>query len=146
LSKFIAEQDHAKNMKKIKLMLKKCGIKRISMLGSAMEVQRLLPARPDYHSTPMIWDTGATFGLTSFRGDFIDYVEVEIPVRDVTKINKVVGIGTTMHKMVDTNGKVCYLPCVSYHLPQTPTCVYSLLRLTISCMVLILKSTEIEWK
>jgi hypothetical protein len=125
LSKFIAEQDHAKNMKKIKLMLKKCGIKRISMLGSAMEVQRLLPARPDYHSTPMIWDTGATFGLTSFRGDFIDYVEVEIPVRDVTKINKVVGIGTTMHKMVDTNGKVCYLPCVSYHLPQTDVRLFS---------------------
>jgi hypothetical protein len=59
------------------------------------------------------------------RGDFIDYIEVEIPVRDVTKINKVVGIGTTMHKMVDTNGKVCYLPCVSYHLPQTDVRLFS---------------------
>jgi len=29
----------------------------------------------------------------------IDYVKCEIPVRDVTKVNTVVGIGTTLHKL-----------------------------------------------
>ena len=45
----------------------------------------------------LIWDTGASYGLTPFRSDFIDYVKSELPVRDVTKINTVVGIGTTLH-------------------------------------------------
>ncbi len=57
---------------------------------------------------------GASFGLTPFCSDFIDYVECNIPVRDVTKVNRVVGIGTT-----DVNGNPVYLPCVSYHLPET---------------------------
>jgi hypothetical protein len=67
----------------------------------------------------LIWDTGASAGLTPFRSDFIDYVEVDFEVRDFTKANKVVGIGTTLHRFVDNNGKHVYLPCVSYHLPTT---------------------------
>ncbi len=67
----------------------------------------------------LIWDTGASAGLTSFHSDFIDYVEVDFEVRDVTKANKVVGIGTTLHRFIDNNGKDGYLPCVSYHLPTT---------------------------
>jgi hypothetical protein len=46
-------------------------------------------------------------------------VEVSFEVRDVTKAKKVVGIGTTLHRFVDDNGKDVYLPCVSYHLPTT---------------------------
>jgi hypothetical protein len=57
--------------------------------------------------------------LTPFWSDFIDYVKCEIDVRDITKVNKVVGIGTTLHKFVDNNGNHIYLPCVSYHLPLT---------------------------
>jgi hypothetical protein len=66
----------------------------------------------------LIWDTGASAGLTPFWSDFIDYVECEIDVHDITKVNKVVGIGTTLHKFVDNNGNHVYLPCVSYHLPS----------------------------
>jgi len=62
---------------------------------------------------------GAFYGLTPFWSDFIDYVKCEIPVRDVTKVNTVVGIGTTLHKLTDINGNPEYLPCVSYHLPET---------------------------
>ena len=47
---------------------------------------------------PLVWDTGASFGLTPFRGDFIDYVECQIPVKDIARTNMVVGIGTTLHK------------------------------------------------
>ena len=72
-----------------------------------------------------IWDTGTLFGLTPFCSDFIDYVECDIPVRDVTKVNKVIGIGTTIHKFTDINGNLVFLPCVSYHLPQTDVCLFS---------------------
>ena len=37
-----------------------------------------------FESTPLVWDTGASLGLTPFRADFFDYVEVNIPVKDVT--------------------------------------------------------------
>ena len=72
-----------------------------------------------------IWDTGGSAGLTPFCSDFIDYVECDIEVRDVTKVNKVIGIGTTLHKFVDAAGKDVYLPCVSYHLPSTDVRLFS---------------------
>jgi hypothetical protein len=67
----------------------------------------------------LIWETGASAGLTPFCSDNIDYVEVDFEVRDVTKANKVVGMGTTLHRFIDDNGKDVYLPCVSYHLSTT---------------------------
>jgi hypothetical protein len=74
----------------------------------------------------IIWDKGASYGLTLFCSDFINYVECDIPVRDVTNINKVIRIGTTLHKFNDTDGKPVFLPaCVSYHLPQTDVCLFS---------------------
>ncbi len=60
-----------------------------------------------------------------FRSDFIDYVKCKIDVCDITKVNKVVGIGTTLHKFVDNNGNHVYLPCVSYHLPTTDVRLFS---------------------
>jgi hypothetical protein len=82
-------------------------------------------ATKDPHTLILIWDTGALFGLILFHSDFIDYVECDIPVRDVTKVNKVIGIGTTIHKFTDTNGNPVFLPCVSYHLLQTDVCLFS---------------------
>ena len=43
----------------------------------------------------LIWDTGYSYGLTSFRSDFIDDVRYKIPVMDVTNFNRFMGIGTT---------------------------------------------------
>ena len=60
----------------------------------------------------LIWDTGASFGLTPFRSDFIDYVQAEISVKDVTKVNKVIGIGTTLHKFRNDKGNIVFLPFV----------------------------------
>ena len=62
----------------------------------------------------LIWDTGASYGLTLFRSDFFDYVKFDISVKDVTKINRAIGIGTTLHKFINSNGKEVFLPCVSY--------------------------------
>jgi hypothetical protein len=36
----------------------------------------------DLKTTMLIWDTGASFGLTPFRSDFINYVKCDIPARD----------------------------------------------------------------
>jgi hypothetical protein len=84
-----------------------------------------VPDHIDPRTLILIWDTGGSAGLTPFRSDFIDYVECEINVRDVTKVNKVVGIGTTLHKFVDSVGNAVYLPCVSYHLPSTDVRLFS---------------------
>jgi hypothetical protein len=73
----------------------------------------------------LIWDTGGSCGLTPLKSDFIDYFECDIDVRDVTKVNKVIGIGTTLHKFVDDAGNDVYLPCVSYHLPSTDVRLFS---------------------
>jgi hypothetical protein len=68
---------------------------------------------------------GGSFGLTPFCSDFIDYVECNIPACDVTKVNKVFGIGTTLYKFTNTNGNPVYLLCVSYHLPETDVRLFS---------------------
>jgi hypothetical protein len=67
----------------------------------------------------------ASYGLTQLRSDFIDYVECDIPIWDVTKVDKVIRIGTTLHKRTNTDGKPVFLPCVSYHLLQTDICLFS---------------------
>lgn len=79
----------------------------------------------DPRSLMLIWDTGASFGLTPFRSDFVDYVECDIPVKDVTKVNRVIGIGTTIHKFKNVNHEDVFLPCISYHLPITDVRLFS---------------------
>jgi hypothetical protein len=94
--------------------------------GDTYENQSSFSTGPlDTKSLILIWDAGASYGLTTFRSDFIDYVKCEIPVRDVTKVNTVVGIGTTLHKFVDIKGNPVYLPCVFYHLPKTDVHLFS---------------------
>jgi hypothetical protein len=52
-------------------------------------------------------------------------VECDILVHDVTKVNKVISIGTTLHKFTNTNENPVYLPCISYHLPETDGRLFS---------------------
>ena len=52
-------------------------------------------------------------------------MEAEIAVKDVTKVNKVIGIGTKLHKFRNDRGKSVFLPCVSYHLPTTDVRLFS---------------------
>ncbi len=109
--------DHEKN-------ISSC-IARVAALQGTFE-NRSVPGGPkDPCTLILIWDTGASFGLTPFCSDFIDYVECDIPVRDVTKVNRVMGIGTTIPKFTDVNGNPVYLPCVSYHLPETDVHLFS---------------------
>ena len=84
--------------------------------------------KPKTHATffecPLVWDTGASFGLTPFRADFIDYVECQIPVNDIARTNMVIGIGTTLNKFW-IDGEAVYLPCLSYHLPSAEIRLFS---------------------
>jgi hypothetical protein len=79
----------------------------------------------DPKSLMSIWDTGASFGLTPFQSDFIDYMAYTIPVRDVTKVNNIIGIGATLHKFTYNRGFPVYLLCVSYHLSQMDIHLFS---------------------
>jgi len=110
-------QDHIANVKKL--------MARVALLRGPIRLAQLdnslcaEPDDPDFFNTPLIWDTGASFGLTPYRSDFIDYEEVSIPVKDITKTSMVVGIGTVMYKMTATNGDVLFVPGLSYHLPES---------------------------
>jgi hypothetical protein len=109
--------DHEKN-------ISSC-IAQVAALWGTFENCSVGGATKDPCTLILIWDTGALFGLTSFCSDFIDYVECNILVRDVTKVNKVIRIRTTIHKFMDINENLVFLPCVSYHLPQTDICLFS---------------------
>ena len=73
----------------------------------------------------LIWDTGASFGLTPFRSGFIDYVGADIHVKDVTNINQVIRIGTMLHKFQNYQGEDIFLPFVSYHIPTIDVRLFS---------------------
>ena len=55
----------------------------------------------------------------------IDFVEAYIPVKDVTKINRVIGNGTTLHKFQNNQGQYIFISCGSYRLPQTDVRIFS---------------------
>ena len=58
--------------------------------------------------------TGAYYGLTPLKSDFVDQVESEIPVKDVSKVITVIRIGTIINNFIDKNGDAFYFPCMLY--------------------------------
>ena len=51
-----------------------------------------------FQTMMLVWDTSDSFGLTPFKSDFVSHVECEISVKDVTRVNKIIGIGATTQK------------------------------------------------
>ncbi len=80
--------------------------------------------RQIFKSCPLVWDTGASFGLTPFHQDFIDYTECSIPVNDIARTNTVIGIGTTLHKF-KVYGEDIFMACLSYHFPSADVRLFS---------------------
>ena len=113
---FFAKKQHATHVNHIKTCMASANIL-CGRLGSSTS--------HDPHTNVLIWDTGTSFGLTPFKSEFIYYVKCNTPVKDVTKFNTAIGIGTTIHKFVDANGKYVFLPCISYHLPTTDVRLFS---------------------
>ena len=77
-----------------------------------------------FKNCPLVWDTTTSFGLTPFRGDFLDYVECKITVHNIARTNTVVGIGTMLHKF-NLDGHEIFLHCLSYHLPSAKVWLFS---------------------
>ena len=55
-------------------------------------------SQSNFKRLPLVWDTGASQGLTPFLNDFIHYEECRIQVNDISKVNNVIGICTVMYK------------------------------------------------
>ena len=111
--------DHAQNVQRL--------CQRLAVLSDRLFENRTFN---DYTSINpksliLICDIGSSLELTPFRSDFIDYVESDTTVKDVTKINRVIGIGTTLHKFKNDKCKDVFLPCVSYHLPTIDVRIFS---------------------
>ena len=70
-------------------------------------------------NNPLVLNTGVSLGLTPYRGDFITYRKVNIPLRDVSKINYVIGVGTVAWRFKDKHGNSKIVHCQAYHLPTT---------------------------
>ena len=67
----------------------------------------------------LVWYIVNSYELIPFRSDFIDFVKCDIPFKEVTKVNTVIKIITTLHKFIESNGQDILLPYISYHLTQT---------------------------
>ena len=76
--------DHVQNVQQL--------CQHLAVLSDRLFENRTLNAstRIDPKSLILIWVTGASFGLTPSKSDFIDYVEADIVVKNVTKINFVI--------------------------------------------------------
>ena len=98
-------------------------VHRLNLFQSTLGLDNV-KRKATFKDCPLVWDTGASFGLTPFRGDFIDYTECSIPVNDIARTNMVIGMGTTLHKFM-LDGKPLYLPCLSYHLPTAEIRLFS---------------------
>jgi hypothetical protein len=74
----------------------------------------------------LVWDTGASIGLTPFRSDFIDYLPLDgVTVKDIARTNSVLGIGTIMWKLPTTKGHPVFIPAVAYHMPDCDIRLFS---------------------
>ena len=113
---FLAKTQHTTHAKCIKICMSSADIL-CGRLGSS--------TFQDPRTTMRIWDTSASFGLTPFKSDLIDYLKFNTHVKYVTNVNTVIGIGTKICNFVDANGKYILLPCIYYHLPTTDVQLFS---------------------
>ncbi len=63
-------------------------IARVAALGGTFENCLVCGEKLDPRSLIVIWDTGASYGLTQFCSDFIEYEECDILVRDALKLTR----------------------------------------------------------
>ena len=74
----------------------------------------------------LVWDTGASIGLTPFQCDFIDYLPLEgATVKNISKANKVLEIRTVTWKFKTRQGDKDFIPAIAYHMPECDICLIS---------------------
>ena len=62
-------------------------LERLNIFSSVVENCLMVLSKPDCKSAILIWYTGALLGMNLFKSDFIDCVQADIPLREVTKVN-----------------------------------------------------------
>ena len=84
----------------------------------SLEAQHgMFDLRASFVDCPLVWDNGATYSLTIFRGDFIDYEERSIPVQHISKTTMAIRIRTVMWNTKEPISGTIYLPILCYFLP-----------------------------
>ena len=83
MSKF-KNMDHAQNVQQL--------CQRLAVLNDCLFKNRTFNASTTINTNffILVWDTGVSLGMNPFRSDFIDYVDADIAIKDVTKINGVI--------------------------------------------------------
>ena len=85
-----------------------------------------LSAMQSVTNTMLVWDTGASIGLTPFHSDFIEYLPLDgVTVKDIAWTNSVLGIGTIMWKLPTMKGHPVFIPAVAYHMPDCDIRLFS---------------------
>ena len=90
----------------------------------SLEISQAKREKACFLTCPLDWGTGSSFGPTSFREDFADYVKCSTPANDIERTNMAIGIGTTLHKF-SLDGEPVHLPCLSCHLPSAAIRLFS---------------------
>ena len=88
--------DHVTNIKK--LLLRREALLRGSILENSLHQSGEIK---DPMKLILIWYTRASYGLTPFISNFIDYVKCDILVKDGTNIHRVIGIITNFYKFMN---------------------------------------------
>ena len=99
-----------------------------SMLDACKDVNTVAT----FQTMILEWNTGALFGLTQFKADFVDNVKLAPLVNDVIIVKKAIGIVTTIHKLKIAREMMYnfYVCCTIY---QRLKFIYLFLRLIIRC-------------
>ena len=90
-----------------------------ALLSCAYAVGQLYQSVPNgiVCTTPLVFNTGASTGLTPFRSDFIDYRPSDVSIKAVASTGKVIGIGTVLQKFKSRCGTTVFVPSVNFHMP-----------------------------
>ena len=65
----------------------------------------------------MVFDTGASGGLTPFRSDFVTYEKVQFDVKGVAGKGNVIGKGLVLQNFCTRCGNVIYISSHAFHMP-----------------------------
>ena len=61
-------------------------VDRLNLFKSTLYACKDVNPVGNFQTMMLEWNTGASFGLTEFKDNFVDYVECDIPVKDVNKV------------------------------------------------------------
>ena len=68
-------------------------------------------------TTPLVFYTGASGGLTPFRSDFVTYEKVQFGVKGVVGKGNVIGKGLVLRKFCTRCENVIYISSHAFHMP-----------------------------